>query len=282
MDKKIINPQSETENIINTLEKLDDVKMSENKEKNENNKTMCRLLNIHLREFFNDIYVPYDFFRDENWNISEVLRNNKDILFYNKKYLTEEDEERFNEVFNKYINALEEIFSIDNKLFIFLKNWTDMRDTRWKTNGSKSYLKSLLVDRKYEYISPIYTTNIFLQMSKKYQNDTDKIKLKVENHLNEIVKNVKKEVKAFKKIYNEIITSYVFEYPPDTDEKDVYVLGFINSIIMSILDFAEKLISLNVYAIHAIVTELIVYYTPLDEINQYNPSENHNRKIYIV
>ncbi|XWV26068.1 hypothetical protein QJ857_gp1012 [Tupanvirus soda lake] len=274
--------ENTTENIIETLKKLDNVDLDDDEKKMKENKTMCRLLNIHLREFYDDIYIPFDFFRNADWNISKILYDNEDILFYNKKYITKVDEERFYEVFDKFILMLEEIFSTNSKLYVFLKKWTDMTNIRWKTNGTKSYLKSLLTESKYQYISPAFTTNLFCEISKKHNNDPQIVKSEIEKELDIIVKKVKEEVKKFRKIYNEIVMSYVYEFPYNTQEKDIYVKAFINTVILVVLDFAEKLIELNVYAIHPIVKDIIGYYTPLDEINQYNPLDNGNRKICIV
>ncbi|XWV24820.1 hypothetical protein QJ856_gp0963 [Tupanvirus deep ocean] len=274
--------ENTTENIIDTLKKLDNTDLDEDEKKMQENKTICRLLNIHLREFYDDIYIPFDFFRNADWNISKILYDNEDILFYNKKYITKVDEERFYEVFDKFILMLEDIFSTNSKLFVFLKKWTDMSHMRWKTNNTKSYLKSLLTERKYQYISPAFTTNLFCEISKKYNNDPQIVKTEIEKELDNIVKKVKEEVKIFRKIYNEIVMSYVYEFPYNTQEKEIYVKAFINTVILVVLDFAEKLIELNVYAVHPIVKDIIGYYTPLDEINQYDPLENGNRKICIV
>jgi len=76
--------------------------------------------------------------------------------------------------------------------------------------------------------------------------------------------------------------SYVYEYPYDVVKKDIYIKAFINSIIMCILDFAEKLIDLNVYAVHPIIEEIIGYYTRLDEINSYVPADYGFKRLYIV
>jgi len=273
---------SSTENIIDTLKKLKGGLSDIDHKKNKKNGTICRLLNIQLREFYDDIYIPYDFFRKDNWKINKILYNNEDILFFNKKYLTKEDEDRFHEVFDKYIFMLEEIFSQDNKLYIFLEKWTDMSQPRWKTNKNKSYLKSLLTHKKYQNISPAYTASVYCDFSKKYSDDVDKIKKKTEEHLDEITNKLKKEVREFRKCYNEIVSSYVYEYPNNTDDNHIHVLAFINSIILSILNFTEKIIQLNIYAVHPIVTHIIEYYTPLDFINQYKPSENNYRKLCIV
>ena len=269
-----------TDNIIEALGKIDNLNMSNEDELITKNKIMCRLINIQLREFYDDIYIPYNFFKDGEWNISKILYNNEDSLFYNKKYLTKEDEERFYHVFSKYVTMLEDIFSPDNRLQVFLRNWTDMNHDKWKTNGTKSYLKSILTDRKYQVISPLYVVNIYCECAKKFNNDRDKIKNKLESHLDDIVKNIKKEARLFKEQYHQIVSAYVYEHPIENDTS--YILGFINSIILLILDFAEKLIDLNVYAVHPIVQQIIEYYTPLDEINTYRSSDNTNKKLCIV
>lgn len=175
---------------------------------------------------------------------------------------------------------IEDIFSPDSKLYNFLKKWTDTSGIKWKSNGEKSYLKSILTNRKYQVISPLYITSIYCEYIKKYENNYDKFNGIFEKHLNNIIINFKNECKKFKKQYNEIVDSYVYEHPLTNDPS--YVLGFINSVILAILIFAEKLIELNIYAIHPIVVQLIEYYTPLDEINQYDPSENHGKKLCII
>lgn len=285
------NKEDTTENIIDQLKNLGNDTDNDNNEEIQENKTVCRLLNIHLKDFFDDIYIPYKFFRDDNWNISKILYNNEDILFYNRKYITETDESRFFEVYDKYILMLEEIFLPSNKLFIFLKKWTDMRGFKWKSNSVKSYLKSLLTGQSYQCISPLFITNLFCDLCNKYKDNekckdrdsySDMIKKKTEKKLNQLVSEITKEIKIFKRGYNEIVSSYVYEYPYESGDKELYTKAFINCIIMFIIDFADKLINHNVYAIHPIVYEVIGYYVPLDEINTYDPSEHNYKHLYIV
>lgn len=267
-----------TDNLMEELKNLNG-----NSVETEENRTVCRLLRIHLDEFFSDINIPFKYFRDENWCIHKVLYDNDDILFYNKTYMTDEDNERFDEIFGKFIDMLEDIMNPKNKLTIFLKKWTNMSNpSTWKCNDTRSYLKSLLTQKKYQYISPQYTTNLYCELCDKYPNDADKIKEKITAHLDDIVQTVRKEVRDFRKIYNEIVSSYTYEYPIKSQDKDIYILGFMNSIILTILSFAEKMIELHVYAIHPIVNSVIEYYTPLDEINLYDPSDNDGRKIFII
>ena len=251
-------------------------------DKTNENKTICRLINIHFKEFFDDIYIPFDFFRKDDWKINKVLYNNEDILFHNKTYLPEEDEPRFYEVFNKYIAVLEEILTPNNKLYCFLKRWTDTTQVKWKPNHSESCLRTLLIDRTYQSISPAYITNIYCEISKRYQDESDKIKPELEKHLNQIISDTEKEIEIFKKNYDEIISMYVYEYPFDMQDKNLYDLAFINSILLEILNVSEKLIDLHIYTIHPIVNNVIEYYTPIDVINQYDPSDYGKRRICVV
>ncbi len=311
----MINMANTTENIIEQLKKLGNneqlkklqndeqlIKLRNNEQfesrddsdldyETEQNQTMCRLLRIQLKEFFGDIHIPYDYFRKDNWNISKVLYDNEDILFYNKKYITGTDEPRFFEVFDKYISMLEEIFTPNNKLFIFLKRWTNMNDKRWKNTGVKSYLKTLLTHNVYQIISPSYISNLFCEIcnncknNEKYKNSesfNDVIKKKTEKKLDGLISQVRTETKIFRREYNNIVSSYVFEFPYVTDDKEFYTIAFINCIIMLIVDFAEKLINLNVYAIHPLVQEIIGNYVPLDDINLYDPADYNYRSLYIV
>ena len=290
-----------TDNIISELEKLDRPSggiPEDNPEANpkanpqstslksdieSENKTICRLLNVHLREFFDDIYIPFKYFRDDDWNVSKVLYNNEDILFYNENYVTPEDEQKFYQVFERFITMLEDIFTPTNKLYIFLKNWTDMSGSRWKPNSNKSYLKSILTNKKYQHISPSHTVTVYLQYSKLFNGDIEKVKDALEKYLDNLVAKIRKQVKIFKKQYNELVSIYVYEYPLELhQQKNYYVMGFINSVILAILDFANKLMDLNVYAIHPIITNIIEYYTPLDEITHYDPSDNDDRDICII
>lgn len=271
--------------VIDELEKLDKNKQDDEVKK-ENNRTICRMIKLHLPEFFDDIYVPFGFFKDDEWRINKVLYANEDALFYNEKYLATEDNNRFYEIFDRYVEMIEEIMSTDNKLFVFLKVWTNTDSSRWKCNNSSenSYLKSIITDNQYQIISPLYMTNCYCQLNKDHHGSNDVIKDKFIEHLNEICEKFKSARREFKEIYSYIVESYVYDYPiyASRSEIDTYKLGFINSILMAILDFAEKLLDLNIYCIHAIIGEIIYYYTPLDEINRFDPKEYGGRKLLIV
>lgn len=258
--------------------KVDKVDKAEPKVENEIY-TLCRLLKLHISNFYDDIYVPVKFFIKAKYDVEKVLYENADSLYYNEEYIVT-DEERFNEVFDKYVEMIKEILDPNNKLTVYLKKWTSMTDRKYSVINTDSYLRSLLKNEKYRYISPEYITKLFKKTCKENNKDFNKITVIMEKELNSIIKKLKQETKLFSKLYHQIVISYVFEHPSDLDEN--YSKSFITYVILNILDFAEKLIDMNIYAIHTIVNNVIDYYTPLDDIGQYDPSSNHNLKLTLV
>ena len=232
---------------------------------NENkNKSMCLMLNSILKNFFDDIYIPIKYFKFANWDIKKVLSQNYDVLFYHHKYLSEDDN-NFNKVFEKYYLMIIEIMTPENKLYYFLKKWSQ------ENNYQKSYLKSLLTSEKYQLISPLLIVNKYIEYHDQYNDDYDKTKETTELFLDELVKKVKKEIKKFKKKFRKLVESYVYNRPLD-DDLNLYISGFIKQIIKKIIKFANKLLNFGVYAIHPLILEIIDYYLPLDEIYYYDAS----------
>ncbi len=265
----------ELNNIVGQLEELQIIQTTI-----KDNKTVCRLIKIHLKSFYDNIYIPYDHFNVDDWDIDKVLNENEDALFYSKIYLTSDDEDKFYQVFDKYVIMIKGIMSKDNHLFSFLKKWTDTSHNHWKSFSKKSYLKTLLTCEKYKNISPNYVANLFCQVSKENYGDISKIKLIMKEKLDELVKMVKMEIKIFKKIYKDIIRSYVFEYPINDNNTLPYVKGFINSLIIAIINFSEKMIDLNIYSIHTIINDIISCQIPLDEIIM--KQDENIKKILII
>jgi hypothetical protein len=280
-----MSQNSSYDNLINELQNIDNENLTKDlpdKIMFEENKTICRLIRIHLREFYDDICIPYNFFNNEGWNVDKVLYNNENVLFYNKKYIDDADKKRFDFVFNKYVNMLKEIFIPTNVLQVYLKKWTDTSSIKWKSNADNSYLKTLLTEGKYQYISPSYTSNLFYVNCKKYGNDITKIRDETEKTLNDVVKNVKKEISQFKKNYNGIVKSYVYKCPHDMNEINVFSKTFIRSTILEIMNLIEKMVDLHVYAIHPIVENIIGDYISFDTINNYSRNDNDGKFLYIV
>lgn len=242
----------------------------------QKNHNLCRMLKAQLNEFYDDIYIPIKYFQLGQWKISKILYSNEDALFYNDMYLIDSDKDRFYQVFDKYVDLIEEIMSTESKLYVFFKKWTDTTGRKWKPNkrAEKSYIRSVLNDKSYQIISPAYITNLFCELSKKYKNNSDLMKTELKKNLDEIIVQVKRETSNFRKIYKQIVNSYVYEQPIDHIERSTYVSGFMNMILLAIIDFAEQLINLNIYAVHPIIENIINYYVPMDEINSHDITEN--------
>lgn len=228
-------------------------------------KNTCKLLKIHLDEFYDDIYIPFTKFREHKWDVHAVLTDNKDALFYKKDLLTKKNEKKFEIVFNKYRDMVMEIFSTNNNLILFLKKWTDMSRIKWKSATDNSFLKYILTRTRYQCISPRYTADLYNTYTKKYNNDHDKLKCKIIKKLDNIYKNTVSELKIFEKKYNKILELYVLNCPRDNEINKNHLIEFLNNLISEILNVSNKLIELNIYAIHPIVANIIEYYTPLDE-----------------
>jgi hypothetical protein len=274
----------EKEKIITHI--LSDDSQTDTSQMQIDHRAVCRLLNVNIDDFFNNIYVPFTYFKNGNWDILAVLYKNTDALFFNESYMAAEDKERFNVIFEKYVEMMNKIFSPTSPLVSYLKKWTNMGRGKWTAIKVNSHLKSLLNDEKYNVLSPVYIIECFAKLNRS-DNETGKknmeyIKKAHKMELNENMKKVKLEIKKFRQTYHEIVTSYVYEHPLDYTFGSSYIIGFVNTIILAIMDLAEALIPLNVYAIHSIVMDIISLYTSLDSVNQYNPTDYNGRDLYIV
>ena len=246
-------------------------------------KNICRLLNKNLPDFYDDIYIPYDLFKEGEWDINDILHKNADVLFYNKKCMTTDDDKRFYEVFDKYICLMEPIWEPDSQLRKYLKSWA-------KKSGV-TYLKYIMTKDKYKIISPMFLADTYKKMYIKCDGGTELLKVEYIKCLDKIMSVYENEIHLFKIEIDKIINAYVYEYPIECiSEKEKvqpidslnYTKGFINSIILAIIEFAEKLITLNIYAIHTIVVDVINYYVPLDDINLYKRDEHSGKKLITI
>ncbi len=141
-----------------------------------------------------------------------------------------------------------------------------------------------MTEEKYQIISPLVVVDTYKKIYIKYKGDTNLCDHKFRKRLDRIMSEFKKEVNNFKIIYREITDAYVYEYPQDmivVSDSD-YIKGFINSIILTIMDFAEKMIDLNIYAVHTIIIDIINYYVPLDDIYLHDPSKHQGKKLLTI
>ncbi|AUV58546.1 hypothetical protein [Bandra megavirus] len=248
------------------------------KNKQEKNKKICRLLKKYIKNFYDNIHIPYHFFRENKWNINKTLNNNEDVLFYNEEFLTSSDSDRFYEVFDKYILLMDDIFYPKNTLNSFFKKISkiDVDD-----NNIAKYLIHIFNSKKYRFISPEYVINKYFDYKNNFDNEHD-IQTQLNDHLNEIMDKVRNHVKNFKIIYHEILSHFISERPMDQNLQKKYVINFINSVLISICDFCEKIIELNIYAFHPIVLNIIESTLPLDDIFLHEPEKYRNKNMIVV
>ncbi len=248
----------------------------------EKTKTMGRLIRIHIRSFFDNIYIPFKFFNNEEWVLEEILDKNKDVLFYHEDYISEANKKIFENIYSKFRNFLFEIFSTGTTFCNFLKKWTDMSDQKWKNNNTVSYLRKILSDEKYEYISPIHVTNLYFDISKKNKGNVDVIKKELENQLNKINLQTKKETKKFKNTYHKLLTAYVINYPINIHDCRQYSIDFLNLVYVEICKFIDTLLDMHVYGFHPIIEDVVEDYTPFDFMYQYDKEDHDDREILVV
>ncbi|AZL89256.1 hypothetical protein QKC54_gp0577 [Megavirus baoshan] len=248
------------------------------KYKQEKNKKICRLLKKYIKNFYDNIHIPYHFFKENKWNINKTLNNNEDVLFYNEEFLISSDSDRFYEVFDKYILLMDDIFNPKNTLNSFFKKISkiDVDD-----NSIAKYLIHIFNSKKYRFISPEYVINKYFDYKNNFSDEHD-IRIQLNDHLNEIMDKVRNHVKSFKIEYNEMLSHFISERPTDQDLQTNYVINFIGSVIISICDFCEKIIELNIYAFHPIVLNIIESTLPLDDIFLHEPEKYKNKNMIVV
>jgi hypothetical protein len=243
----------------------------------EDSKQLCRLVKKHLPTFFDDIYVPYDSFKEGNWDIPEVLSLNFDSLFYNEKYMAEADNDRFYEVFDKYLRFIEPILQPTSELAKSMESWS--------TKKINTQLKKIIIGKKYHIISPLLMIQTYKKLCKEHKNETKEfVRAELKKCLDKILGSFHKEIDLFKIEFDKIVTDYVYTYPLNGSPKycSTYIKGFINSIILIILELVDKLIDLQIYAIHGVVADLINYYVPLDIINSYDVDDHDGKKLVTI
>ena len=257
----------------------------------EKNQQLCDLIKYYIEDFYDNIYIPYNHFKDNSWNIIDTININEDVLYYNEQFLNEEDKEKFYEIFDKFTTLLTDVMTPDNAVHECFNELPDIRRIKSKKNTSDYILYSLLTSGKYQYISPAYIIQLFNRYSDKLEGDDllSKIKYRLDNIINKLTI----EAHRFKKIYFNIISSYVYEKPISNENNgsnesdndphvNPYTKGLINSILLEIIEFANKLIKLHIYAIHAIVNKITNNYLLFDDLNTYDLDANDGRILCIV
>ncbi|MBA3750640.1 MAG: hypothetical protein H0X03_07100 [Nitrosopumilus sp.] len=235
--------------------------MSSSSEYSEtNNEEICQLFKSHYKKkFYDRLAIPFNSFRENNWDIEKTLRQSKYILFFNKNYLTDDDIIFFYQVFNCYNDLLGNILSTENKHYRLLEKWSV---------GNDSYLKRTIT-KKYPEISPIYCVQTYSKYRKKYVNNDKKFEKKFYQKLDIIIKEYKIKKILFKNRIEALVDSYVFERPVITQKElqETFFKSFINGILINLFIFAQEMIDLNIYLIHDIISDIMSKYLDLNDLD---------------
>uniref|UniRef100_A0A6C0CAX5 Uncharacterized protein n=1 Tax=viral metagenome TaxID=1070528 RepID=A0A6C0CAX5_9ZZZZ len=236
------------------------------------NKEICLLLRKYFKEFYNNIYVPIDFFKMNNWNVTEVLTDNIDVLYYNDKYFRKNDK-IFSVVFAKYVDLVKKNFSSNSNLKMLLSEFP-----------IDTHFKEIISCRKYKFISPAYIADLYISC----RDDSEQLKMMIKI-LDILFDEIKIKMSSFVDEFAKCFDDYVRLAPlnigigvNNTKIMQNYNQSYINDLSMIILNFAQELINMNVYAIHSLVNRVISIDFPYDIINQYDPEENNDRELIVI
>lgn len=235
-----------------------------------NNKAICQLVDAQLEHFFSDIGITLDLLEEEQWDIDGVIGTDRDPLFYYEEYYfsTPEAKERFEAIFARYTAMIIENLRPDNQLIRYLDNWQRIkaRNPRAKI---RSFLRATLKHKDYQMFSPVFIANMYADRIENIKDRNNLRNSAKKKHMirAEIEQELDKRLETFDEVLAEFNSYYtiqrkLFLYSP---EEDNTIAGkkFICNMMVGIMNLAEQLINLNVYAIHSIISEIINEFTPL-------------------
>jgi len=223
------------------------------------NKKICQLLGTHFDRFYDNIGVEIKLFRRENWNFMQVIADNEDVLFYNEQFMSDTNKLKFCLVFPKYISLVKQNFLTTSNLFVFLNN-LHISD---KTN----YLKNIMIDKKFCLISPSYIMELYVHYLTLYKRQHHVIQRKMEAKLLNILKCTMTNIYQFADQYELLVDVYVREFPITKQSIDDHKNNFLHNVFDMILNFIDKLVDLNIYAIHPIIDNVTSFHMPFDVMN---------------
>lgn len=271
----------------NTIQFLTNKSKDSDNPISQEGKMMCKLLQMHIPSFHKNIGVSIYDFNKNNWDIIKTLYDKPTALFYNKRYITVTDQEKFDQILTSYVNRISRIYEPDNLLFQYLKKWTDMSGPNWISTIKNSYLKKLIT-KKYRFIDPLYVVTIYSDNMVQYKPDYLKVREKTEAHLNNLQKNINKCIQKIVKRIDNYTRSYVYgfrnsEYVLEDTRitYNIWYKNLINSIYSEIFDFVETLLDKNVYAVNAIIRRT-VFYNSFGSIIKDDIENNEGSKVHII
>lgn len=230
----------------------------------DENKKMCTLVRKHLRHFYDNIYVPMQFFKTNDWNISQVLSDNVDVLFYNEDYIRKRNHKTFNSAFRRYTNLIQKNLNTDSNLYALLSE-----------TPLDPQFKIIVACNKYRFISPAYIADLYVSC----QGDKEQLRTMI-NMLDILIDRLQAKMIIFLEEFAKSFEEYVDTAPLDGTR--AHTRSYINDLMMMICSFTKELVNMNIYAVHVLVYRIVSEKFPFDIINQYNPDECDDRPLIIV
>lgn len=232
------------------------------------------LLKLHVPDFYNNIFIPHSFFKNNNYDIMTTIQENNDSIFYVEKYIQPEEIQRFNYVFEQYAIILSRNFTTDDNLIKFLRKWTCQNISPWRANKKQTRLKKLLNNPKIYYFSPHYIIKLYCDNYYSV-HDINTAITNTKKKLYSIAAHIAQETRSFQQKYQNLINHFVYqnEYQDMDYSQKTQIL--MQDIMKLILDLSEKLIKYDIYAINSLISNIINCYTPINCLN-------NNDDIYII
>jgi hypothetical protein len=226
------------------------------------NKKICKLVDKYIDNFFDNVNIELNEFKNNNWKIKQTISSNKRNLFYDKKFLTLNDELFFNQLYDKYITFISEILSRDNILIKYLIAINDRNIPQ-----HHSSILSIINNPKYDIISPLYIIQLCMNIST-HKKD-------IMNELDSIIRKKDCIMHNFNEIYEILLTTYVTFEPFDPILSNKFYIGFINSLLIVVYKTIMELIDLHIYSVNDLFSDVLNTYTPLCEILNNNDNSQY-------
>lgn len=230
----------------------------------DKNKKICILIRKHLRHFYDNIYVPIEFFKINDWNVFQVLADNVDVLFYNGAYVRKGNHKTFSSAFRHYTNLVQKNLNTDSNLYALLSEMP-----------IDPQFKIIVTCNKYRFISPAYIADLYVSC----QGDKEQLQTMI-NMLDILIDRLQAKMILFLDEFAKSFEEYVDTAPLDGTR--AHTRSYINELTMMICSFTKKLVNMNIYAVHVLVDRIISEKFPFDIINQYDPEEYNDRPLIIV
>lgn len=256
-------------------------------EERKYNRNMCDYLENNTNYFFSGIGLEKRDFRRYNWHIKKALCDCPEIMFYIKQYLPTEDEARFTQVFEKHVNTILRLFDPNyNKNFYDFLSKKEFANFINDPDVKKPVIIRLMNRHALKYHDPLYLYNLYNEVVNNRESDVSrKNAIKTLNAIiNDNKMRIQEEKDKFMKTFVEIIDYYYYENSFETSIEDSIVesMGCMNSILLLIINFVEKLNELHVIGIYEIINNMTDSHIPLEAMIQYQMGRKRKIPLTIV